>query len=251
MTSPPSPKGIVLPGGFVLRSAVHADLRATARAHVWLLPVGLFPSMGARFVRRWHRTFLRGAYGRALVVVDPAAPGSGVVGFLLGTIDQAAHTDAMLADRRSLLELASAGALAMLRRPRLAVQFIRTRGRAWARRLLRRRASSPARPGVDRLPSVAVLSAIAVQPDVRGHGIGAHLVEHFLSEAQAGPAAVAELVTDAGPDGVAAFYERLGWRAVGDRVTRDGTTVRTFRYALRDAPAEPVADDGTTDGDRR
>lgn len=205
--------------------------------------------MGARFVRRWHRTFLDGSYGVTLVVVDPAAPGSGVVGLLLGTTDQAAHTDALLADRRSLIELAWAGALAMLHRPRLAVHFIRTRGRVWAGRLLRRRASSPAHPGADRPPSVAVLSAIAVEPGLRGHGIGAHLVEHFLDEAQAGRAAVAELVTGAGSDGAGAFYERLGWRAVGDRVTRDGTTVRTFRYALRYEPAEPVADEGTTEGD--
>jgi len=231
----------------VIRSAVSADLRSTALAHKDLLPVGLFPSMGVRFLRRWHRTFLRPPHGIALVAVDQTVQGDQVVAFLLGTTDQAAHTEALLRDRRLLLELAASGSLALLRRPRLATRFVRTRGRPWLRKLLRRRA-------VDAHPSeapaggpVAVLAAVAVEPGARGRGLGAALVHRFLDEAHARDAAVAELVTVVPAEGGAStrFYERLGWRARGDRRSRDGTTVRTYAYPLRNWPQLPPGDQVT------
>lgn len=239
----PSGNGAVLPGGYILRPATAADLPATARAHVRLLPVGLFPALGARFVRRWHRTYLSVPHSVALVVVDPAAREHGVVGFLLGSTDQAAQTAALLGNRRLLLGLAVAGTLALLRRPRLAVQFLRTRAGNWLRRLLRRPAPDPEGPGSAPV-TVAVLAAIAVEPGARRHGLGAHLVGHFLQLARRGPADVAELVTEA--DGGPTFYERLGWEPRGERVTRDGMTVHTYAYQLADAPTASPADDGRT-----
>ena len=199
-----------------------------------------------RFLRRWHRTFLRPPYGIALVAVDEAVQGE-VVAFLLGTTDQAAHTDALLGDRRVLLELGASGALALLRRPRLATRFVRTRGRPWLRRLVQRRGvvahSSEAQ---DRNP-VAVLAAVAVEPGARGRGLGAALVRRFLAEAGAQDAAVAELVTVVPAEGAAGagFYERLGWCARADRRSRDGVTVRTYAYPLRSCTQPPPSDQVT------
>ena len=114
----PSPEGhsaaaALGPDGFILRPAVPEDLHLTARAHVDLLPFGLFPSLGVGFVRRRHRTFLDSPHGAGYVVIDPQAPGNGTVGFLLGTTDQAAHTAAVLADRRTMAVLALSGAAAL------------------------------------------------------------------------------------------------------------------------------------------
>lgn len=247
MNRPSSTIRTVLPGGLVLRTAVPADLRETAGQHVRLLPVGLFPHMGPRFLRRWHRTFLRIAHGIAFVVVDPARDQK-VVGFLLGSTDQAAHMDALLRDRRSIIELVAAGSVALLVRPHLAVKFLRTRGRAWLRRVVGQRMSVPSGVRVNRPPSVAVLSAIAVEPHLRGQGVGAHLVRHFIAEARASGSAVAELVTEAGSAGAGGLYERLGWRAAGERVTRDGTMVCTYGYVLTDAPPVAGVDDAPTIG---
>lgn len=248
MQPAPSRNSVVLPGGFVLRPAAPDDLRATAGAHVRLLPVGLFPALGARFVHRWHRSFLRMPHSVGLVVVDPSAPGEQVVGFLLGSTDQAAHTEAVLTDRRVLLRLAWAGFFALLRRPRLAVRFVRTRGSSWLVKLLRRGRPQPAPAVTGRPAPVAVLAAIAVEPNVRGHGIGAHLVRRFLVEARAAGADVAELVTEAGR-GATTFYERLGWRPAGERVTRDGATVCTYHCVLSDLVEQPETDAGREEGE--
>ena len=224
----------------VIRRATPADLLKTARAHRDLLPVGLFPSMGVRFLRRWHRTFLRPPYGIALVAVDHAVQGE-VVAFLLGTTDQAAHTEALLRDRRVLLELAGSGALALLRRPRPATRFVRTRGRPWLRRLVERRGAVAHPPEAQERNPVAVLAAVAVEPGARGRGLGAALVRRFLAEARAQDAAVAELVTVVPAEDAAGggFYEALGWCARGDRRSRDGATVRTYAYPLRSCTRPP------------
>lgn len=241
---PPPSEITSLPGGFVIREAVPADLDATARAHVRLLPVGLFPSMGTRFLRRWHQTFLCPPHGVAFVVTHPSAPGQGVVGFLLGSTDQAAHTAGVLANRRVLAGLIARGTLAFVRRPRIAVRFVRTRGRAWLARLLRRPRPEPAQHGAARPRSVAVLAAISVEPSARGHGLGAHLVRQFLATAWDRGADAAELVTATRPDGAGRFYQRLGWRPAGERVTRDGTTVCTYLYPLRSSGEASSADGG-------
>lgn len=224
--------------GVQIRRAEDGDLQATAQAHLRFLPVGLFPSMGERFLRRWHRTFLHPPHGIALVAVDRQARGEQVVGFLLGTTDQAAQTDALLRNRRTLLALGVAGLVALLRRPRLAARFLRTRGRPWLRKLRQRRRATAGTPGARPARPVAVLAAVAVESGARGRGLGAALVRHFVAEARASGAEVAELVTVVPGEGGAGagFYERLGWSATGDRRTRDGTTVRTYVYPL-DRPA--------------
>lgn len=230
----------VVPNGSRIRRAEVGDLRSTAHAHLRFLPVGLFPSMGERFLRRWHRTFLRPPYGIALVAVDRQARGEQVVGFLLGSTDQAAQTDALLRNRRTLLALGAAGLLALLRRPRLAARFVRTRGRPWLHKLMRRRTATASTPGTRPPRPVAVLAAVAVESGARGRGLGAALVRQFLAEVRASGAEVAELVTVVPGEGGAGvgFYERLGWCATGERHTRDGTTVRTYVYRL-DRPAPP------------
>jgi GNAT superfamily N-acetyltransferase len=224
------------PDEFILRQAVHEDLHLTARAHVAFLPFGLFPSLGVGFVRRWHRTFLDSPHGAGYVVTDPQAPGNRIVGFLLGTTDQAAHTAAVLADRRTMAVLTLTGAAALLRRPRLARHFARSRAWPWTCRLFRHRPASPAAAPDDTTEPVAVLSAVAVLPDRRGRGIGGRLVAQFLSHARFSGATTAELVTPTAL-GAAGFYERSGWEAGPDRRTRDGDRVRTYHRALRDIDA--------------
>lgn len=243
-----SSERVVVPSGSIIRSAEAADLRATAQAHVRFLPVGLFPSFGERFLRRWHRTFLLSPYGIALVAVDRGGGGDQVVGFLLGTTDQAAQTDALLRDRRALFELSAAGLLALLRRPRLAARFARTRGRPWLHKLLQRRRVPAGPSDVPSAKPVAVLAAVAVEGGARGRGLGAALVRQFLAQARDRGADVAELVTVIPAEGGAGagFYERLGWCPTGDRRTRDGTTVRTYVYPLR-GPARPPARDHVTE----
>ncbi|MGB2568127.1 GNAT family N-acetyltransferase [Micromonospora citrea] len=231
--SSPSPD----PGGPVLRAATHADLPVMSRAHVDLLPVGLFPSLGARFVRRWHRTYLDSPHGLGYVVVDPATPGE-IVGFLVGTTDHAAHTTALAADRRTMASLAVTGFTALCVRPRVAARLLRSRLGPWTRRLSsqRQRAVSPRPAAPEAAPSqVAVMSALAVHPDWRGSGIGVRLARRFVEHARDAGATRAELQTSTGPLGAAGFYERLGWEAGPQQRSPDGEdALRTYHLALRD-----------------
>ena len=227
----------------LIRRAQRADLPATAELHAALLPHGLFPRLGTGFLRRWHATYVAGAHAVAYVAVGPrdqAAAGASrtfdgdVVGFLLGATDQSAHVEEVIAAHRRELVLAGAGAL--LVRPVLAVHFLRTRARRYLRRLRRRRpvaASTATRPtSVAAVPPVAVVTAVAVVPAVRGEGLGASLLEMFLVEATSAGTPAAELVTRADNDGASAFYTRLGWIAQDVHPDHDGAMVRRFRREL-------------------
>ncbi|WP_422772313.1 GNAT family N-acetyltransferase [Plantactinospora sp. WMMC1484] len=205
-----------------------------ARSHVDLLPIGLFPLLGARFVRRWQRTFLDSRYGVGYVVVDTTASADGIVGFLLGTTDQAAHMAALLTNRRAVAALALAGVGALMRRPRVATRLMRSRAWPWLRQLRRRRpAGASARPS-NPAARVAVMIALAVHPEWRGCGVGEALVARFVEDARLAGAGTAELVTPTGPAGAASFYERLGWEAGPHRRTRDGDGLRAYRLSLHD-----------------
>ncbi|NGM15189.1 GNAT family N-acetyltransferase [Verrucosispora sioxanthis] len=218
----------------VLRPAEREDLPATSRAHVALLPIGLFPSLGARFVRRWHRTILTSRYGVGVVVIDAAAPQDEIVGFVLGTADHAGYTAELARDRRAMASLALAGLAALVLRPRVALRVVRTRFRPWARRVSRRRAAVRSRERAESVsaPQVAVMTALAVRPDWRKSGVGMLLAERFVELVASTGARWVEAQTSTGPLGATGFYERLGWDAGQARPTPDGDTVRTYRLDL-------------------
>lgn len=244
MTSPPARRPLVV------CPATAADLPAMARLQIASLPHGLFPRLGPGFVRRWHATYLDSPYGVALVVRSPSEP---VVGFLIGSTDQVAHMDHVLQVHRR--GLAVRGSVALLGRPGTAAQFLRTRARRYARRLLTSR--PPARPeetgpgeaSPEAPVRTAVVTAVAVHRSARGTGAGGLLVHAFLSAAGAANASCARLVTKAGPTGASHFYERLGWSVTGTHADRDGDLVRAFCYDLV-ATALPSTDAGTPSSTR-
>ncbi|MFV2116286.1 hypothetical protein ACFHW0_28670, partial [Micromonospora sp. LOL_025] len=112
---PPSPVAADRVGGrLVLRAARDEDLPAMSRAHIELLPMGLFPSLGARFIRRWHRTVLDSPHGVAVVAIDTTGSQDDLVGFVLGTSDHAGYMTELAKDRRAMASLALAGLVALV-----------------------------------------------------------------------------------------------------------------------------------------
>jgi GNAT superfamily N-acetyltransferase len=219
-------------GDLVLRRATYADLPETARIHVGLLPAGLFPALGERFVRQWHRTYLDSPFGVALVACDAADPAGGLAAILLGSTDHAGYMNSLLKNRRAVVRLAVAGAGGLLRRPRLTGRFLRTRARRWLPRVLLGRDPSWSQRSRGSGGPVALLDAVAVRPQLRGRGVATDLVNRFLVEAGLRGARLAELVTYTGSDGAAGFYDLLGWTPVGDYVNWDGSTVRIYRHSV-------------------
>jgi ribosomal protein S18 acetylase RimI-like enzyme len=234
-----------------VRDAVRRDLRATAALHHRSLPGGFFSRLGRRFLRRYHATFLASPHAVGLVATDPATDDAPVA-FLVGTLRNRAHYRWVV--RRCGPRLALELVVALLVRPRLAWLFVRTRAGRYLRwvwryplRHAQARAAAPAGreggPRVDdavRVPAaagtapvapVAVLTHVAVDPELRGRGAGRRLVEVFLERAEAAGAAEVRLVTEAS-DGASGFYERLGWTPIGERPGADGEVVREFRLSF-------------------
>ncbi|WP_264670476.1 GNAT family N-acetyltransferase [Arthrobacter sp. VKM Ac-2550] len=222
----------------VIRPATGDDLALTASLQCAFLPHGLFPRLGEKFVRRWHATYLNAPHGTALMAELVAPDGNRQpVGFLVGATDQVRHVDDVLGRHRVRLGTAGAGALAL--RPRLAAHFLRTRARAYLRRLLKRPqqrvpagAVPPSAPASGAPTRTAVITAVAVIPEARGSGAGKELVTHFLTQARAKGAVRAELAVIAGTGSADGFYARLGWSVVEEHLSRDGSLTRTYRYEL-------------------
>lgn len=194
-----------------------------ARLHVDQLPVGLFPSLGARFVARWHQAHIDSEHGVALVCHEPT-DGEPVTGFLVGSVDRGAFRIELLTRHRRALLMYGVGAL--LVRPRVMARFLRTRSAAYLRRLRRPRIPG-ARPGT----AVADLTAIAVAPRLQRGGAGKALNAEFLRICAAGDATRAEVVADGAASG---FYERTGWRCGRAATARDGRSLRWFSMDLHD-----------------
>lgn len=213
-----------------IEAAAVGDLQRTSELHRQHLGAGIFPRLGLRFLRRYHESFLTSPAAVALT----ARQDGEVVGFLLGTVDNAAHYGWTVRHRGARLALS--GMTALLLRPSIAWSFARTRlgryVRGLRRHLARRQAPRLATDEPAARP-VAVLTHVATAEQVRRAGIGRGLVEAFLAEVQRAGASEVRLVTT--PTGDApAFYDRTGWEIFADRTGSDGTGVREYRRALPD-----------------
>ncbi|MDE0804135.1 MAG: GNAT family N-acetyltransferase [Acidimicrobiales bacterium] len=190
------------------------DAAWSASLHKRTLSVGLFPALGQRFLRRYHRSFVDSTTGVAIIACSNGRP----AGFVLGVLDPEAHR--LETVRRHGLGLGVVGVSAILLRPALLIRFGRTRLRSYLR-VLWRQLRPRQRSGTAGLHAhAAVLSHIAVEDSARGLGIGAMLVD-----------AVTEAARDAGTRTVqtstvdrASFYESLGWTVSGAGRTFDGAT---------------------------
>jgi GNAT superfamily N-acetyltransferase len=220
-----------IPSVCAVRDTVVSDLPATARLHVRELPVGLFPRLGRRFVRRWHRAFLRSPHAVSLTAVRVDAYGvEQIAGFLIGATDREAFMQELLSRHRTAL--LTSGTLALALRPWVLGRFLRTRLRPYLRRLRRievvSRRDAPLTTGERVRTPIGELTAVAIMPTLRGSGAGRLLVAEFLARCSTAGTPTAELVTVSGPTGASSFYVHMGWTAIGQDVTRDGLRVERF-----------------------
>lgn len=216
----------------VRRAGTSADERVTAQLHVDALE-GMFVRFGVGFVRSYHASFRRSPHAVSYAVEGP----DGIVGFLVGTIENEAHYRWLA--RRASPTLVPRAVLALLRRPRVALDAIRTRRRRYLRALLRRLrprrrpADGPSVAAADHPttepgpPRVGVLTHVAVDASARGTGAGRQLVEAYEGTLRTAGVTEARLITAPG-GGAPAFYRRLGWVGAGVRTGADGTEVEEF-----------------------
>ena len=115
----------------VTRATTSGDDRLTAQLHRDELD-GMFVRFGVGFLRAYHASFRRSPYAVSFVVVGQ----EGIVGFLVGTTDNEAHYQWLA--RHALPSLGLRAILALARRPRVAIDALRTRRKRYLRALTRR-----------------------------------------------------------------------------------------------------------------
>lgn len=202
-----------------------AHIRIVADLHAAHLE-GFFSQLGPRFLRSYYESFRRSPHAVTLVALDGTDP----VGMVVGAVDERAHF-AWVARHRSI-SLGWFGALALSRRPAIAVRFARTRGRRYIRGLVRF-ARRPSGEIVDRARGVAgVLSHIAVASRMRGSGVGTALATAFVDGAGRDGSTSIRALTRADDRGAAGFYTALGWRHTGRRTDSDGVVLDSFEIGL-------------------
>ena len=220
-TPPQPPSGAASPDDIV-RPMVAADMAEVARLHLAHLPHGFFPKLGARFLRRYYRTFLASPHAVALATGPPGAP----AGVLVGVLRPRPHLEWVV--RHQGLRLGLAGIAALLVRPRLLGGFIRRRLPHYLKALRsvlrsRRRESDGASASPDQ--PAGVLSHIVVAPTTQRAGSGALLVEALLAEARRAGLDRVRATTLGGPGGATGFYDRTGWQRRSETRNWDGETI--------------------------
>ena len=204
------------------RMGLH-DLEAVANLHVAEFPDGFFVKLGARFLRRYYRTFLDGPMATALVCVRDEV----VCGYLVGVLEPTRHRRLML--RYHGPSLAAHGLLSLSTRPALAAYFLRTRAARYTRGLMRHVQAQPISTSGHK---VAVLTYVAVGPTARRTGVASRLVQRFLEQASDAGCTTARLVTVVGVGGAEDFYQALGWEHIGRIRRSNGQMVAQYRYDL-------------------
>jgi GNAT superfamily N-acetyltransferase len=207
---------------------VPSDLPDVARLHLQALPDSFFASLGPRFLRRYHESYLASPSGVTLV----ATADGQLCGFVVGS--SAAEQHSAWVVRHRGIRLAVTGLVAMLLRPLLLTRFLSTRASRYVRGLQRRLPNHVSTStAASEAASPAVLAHVAVHRAWRRIGLGDRLVRAFEDEVRDEGARTVELVTLDGPEGAGPFYERMGYAFMRSRQDEDGRRWLYFRSALR------------------
>jgi ribosomal protein S18 acetylase RimI-like enzyme len=187
------------------------DVAAVVAVHLRAFPSFFLSFLGPRFLREFYSSFLVDPMGRGFVAVDESGRMLGVV---VGPLNPAGYFKRLLKRRWWAFCLASVSAV--LRRPTVAPRLFRAvvyRGEA---------PDGPVR---------ALLSSIAVDPQVQGGGVGRLLVERWVAEVRAAGGTGCFLTTDAeGNEAVNAFYRKLGWKLEGSYCTTEGRRMNRYVF---------------------
>jgi len=215
----------------VVRDLAAYDVAVAADLHHQCLPEGFFAKLGVPFLNTYYGCFARSPWAVCLL----AEVGGRPAGILVGATDS--WQNYRFLARRCGWRLALSGLPALATRPGLALWFMRTRFRRYARGLVRliiRRwprptMGSPTPSAVGSSDQEGLLVHIAVAPGLRRNGVGRALVEAFQDAARTRGVTRLRLLASADDESVGLFYESMGWRPGGQVVDADSR--RWTRFA--------------------
>ena len=196
------------------------DLEYVVDEHLEHFPDNVFGQMGRRFLTEYYRTFLDGPHAEAVVTLVAGSR----VGFLVGVLDVREHR--RLVRRFHFRRLAGYAVAALARRPRMAAGLMRRRIGVRLAAMRRVRATHVASN------HIAVLSHVAVRPDVQGLGLGTSMILQFVERARMAGAGTVSVATRTGDAGAGTLYEHLGWKLINERDTFDGRRIALYDLDL-------------------
>ena len=212
-------------GAFDIRRVEERDLPFLVEMHLRQFPHGFYAQLGPAFKTRYFRQYFRSPGATGLVAEQ--RDGSGLVGYLIGTVDDDAHDRFM--HRSAALALTAAGSMALAARPSLWSGFVRRRAPWYARRFLSAMIRTR-RPSAE--PRQGELLYICTTEGKRRHGIGAALLRSYVEEAQRAHAAGLHLVSERDNTAAHEFYAHRGWQVVSKSATRDGRPLVKMTLSL-------------------
>lgn len=200
--------------GHRIRPMTVDDVPAVVGWHLQAFPAGFYARLGEGFLRRWMRAHILRPASVSLVAHDAD---DRLVGYLLGTADDAVYSTGPLALSAGL---AGRGAVALLARPRLWGDFVRVRARSYAGRAVH---SLMARRTAGGESGEGELIYICVESRYRQRGGGGALLDAFVGEARRSGTKRLHLVTEQDNASARRFYDKRGWcTADGSRTALDG-----------------------------
>lgn len=214
--------------GHRIRPMTVHDVPAVVGWHLQAFPAGFYARLGEGFMRRWMRAHILRPASVSLVAHDAD---DRLVGYLLGTTDDAVHSTGPLV---LSADLAGRGAVALLARPRLWGDFVRVRARSYAGRAVR---SLKARRATSTESGEGELIYVCVESRYRQRGGGAALLDAFVGEARRSGTQRVHLVTEEDNGTARRFYDRRGWCTTdGSRTALDGRPLVRMERDLGGSP---------------
>jgi GNAT superfamily N-acetyltransferase len=188
----------------------HVD--EVVQVHMCSFPGFFLSFLGPKFLREFYNSFLYDSMGIGFVAEDVET--GDVLGVIVGPLVPDGYFKRLLKRRWWAFCLASV--TAVLKRPSIIKRLFLA---------LFYRGQSP--PG----PQRALLSSVAVSPQVQGQGIGKALVKRWVDEVKRQGSSGCYLTTDAHDnDKINRFYQQLGWKIESTYETPEGRIMH--RYIL-------------------
>ena len=195
---------------FEIKQLQRGDLKKIVDIHIEAFPGFFLTFLGPGFLKQFYNSFLDDDHGIGVVAVE----NNKILGAVVGPLQPAGYFKRLLLRKWYAFCFASVGAV--LKNPKVIKRLFRA---------VFYRGQSP--QGGER----ALLSSIAVSPDVQGKGVGKALVMKWLDVVKAKGVKGAFLTTDAeNNDSVNDFYRSLGWKLESTHKTPDGRKMNRYVY---------------------
>jgi ribosomal protein S18 acetylase RimI-like enzyme len=193
--------------------------------HMRAFPGFFLTFLGCGFLKEFYSSFCGSNEGIGFVAIDPET--GRVAGVVVGPVQPAGYFKRLLKRRWWAFCLHSTKAVC--RRPTIIPRMMRA---------FLYRGDAP--EGSAR----ALLSSIAVDPEIQRGGVGRQLVQAYLDEARRRGVPGVFLTTDRdGNEAVNGFYQKLGWRIDSTFTTPQGRRMNRYVWDFDEAPPTHVPAD--------